>query len=74
MKQDESLKEMEADTLSGVLVTTIGGSVLDFSTGLNFIGILASRASAAGINLATSAPYGMWRNYLYYHTNHIEKF
>ena len=61
------IKEIAVDTLSGI-TTSLPGAILDYIIGLNFVGILTARASATGMNFATSAPYGMWRKHLYKHT------
>jgi len=58
-------RESIVDTLGGVSYSLISGSLLDYCTGLNFYGVLASRASATAMNSVTSAPYGKWRNLIY---------
>src|SRR3989338_3052182 len=45
------------------------GTALDYAAGLNFTGILASRASATAMNTVTGGPYGWWREQAYRVTN-----
>lgn len=58
-------KESLVDTFGGVTYSLAVGSFLDYFSGLNFYGILASRASATAMNSISSAPYGKWRNLVY---------
>ena len=68
-----SRKEKIVDTFSNITYSLVVGSVLDYSAGLRGLGIVTSRASATGINTATGALYGMWRNYLYRTTHTTEE-
>ena len=61
----KSVKEKAADTFGGVSYSLVTGAMLDYAVGLNLTGIIASRTSATTMNLFTSAPYGMWRNFIF---------
>jgi len=49
------------DTGGNVTYSLIVGSVLDYMSGLNLTGIVASRFSATAINTVTGGLYGWWR-------------
>ncbi|MDD5253985.1 MAG: L-alanine exporter AlaE [Candidatus Nanoarchaeia archaeon] len=49
------------DTAGNITYSLVVGSVLDYWTGLNLAGIIASRASATAMNSVTGGPYGWWR-------------
>ena len=61
----KSTKEKIVDTIGGVTYSLIVGSMLDYSSDLDIKGIIASRTSATGMTFLTSAPYGMWRNFVF---------
>ncbi len=53
------------DTISNVTYSLVAGIILDYSSGLDARGILASRASATVINSATGGLYGTWRDFVF---------
>jgi hypothetical protein len=61
------------DTFGTVSSSLILGGLLDYSAGLNLSGILAARASASGMNLATGGIYGWWREKCSDFTNTTKK-
>lgn len=60
-KQSSARKIAIVDTVGNITYSLITGSILDYCAGLNFAGILASRASATAMNSVTGGPYGWWR-------------
>lgn len=60
-KQSSAKKVALVDTAGNISYSLIAGSILDYCAGLNFTGIIASRASATVINSVTGGPYGWWR-------------
>ena len=63
--QPSKKKIRAVDTLGNITYSLIVGSALDYATGLNLKGILASRAYATGVNSVTGGPYGWWREKIY---------
>jgi len=61
----KSRKEKIVDAFSNVSYSLVTGAALDYFSGLNFWGIITSRASASGLNAVTGAPYGLWRNFVF---------
>ena len=62
-----------ADFLSGITYSLVVGSLLDYSAGLRFPGIMYSRASSLVTDSLTSAPYGMWRDKVFKTAKTTEK-
>ena len=60
-----SKRKTISDTVSVFVSNTVPGVVLDLFTGLNFSGIVTTRITSGGINLASSAYYGRKRDELY---------
>ena len=60
-EQSYTRKITLVDTIGNISYPLITGSILDYYVGLNFIGIVASRASATVMNSITGGPYGLWR-------------
>lgn len=56
------------DTFGNVTYSIMTGTILDYSAGLNFSGIMVSRISATGINALTGGLYGWWREKLFQKT------
>lgn len=55
-----------ADTLGNMTASIAIGAPLDYVSGLHSaMGIVASRASATGLNAVTGGPYGWWREQVY---------
>lgn len=63
--EEKKGKEAIADTIGGVSYPLVVGSIIDYSSGLRGMGIVASRGYATAINAPTGAIYGKWRNFLY---------
>jgi len=62
VKESPSAKKIGlVDTGSNITYSLIAGSLLDYWSGLNFWGIVGSRASGTAMNFATGGPYGWWR-------------
>lgn len=61
MRQSSVRKILVVDTIGNVTYSLIVGSILDYFAGLNFAGIVTSRASAMMINFAVGGIYGWWR-------------
>jgi len=66
-------KEGLVDTLGTISYSLITGTLLDFASGLNFWGMLTSRAYGTAMNIPTAAPYGKWRNFLHRKTNFLKE-
>jgi hypothetical protein len=60
-KETKFTKTWAVDTAGNITYSLIVGGILDYRAGLDFIGILSSRASASGINAVTGGIYGLWR-------------
>ncbi len=60
-KPSSAKKVALVDTVGNISYSLIAGTILDSCAGLNFAGIVASRASATAINSVTGGPYGWWR-------------
>ncbi len=61
-KESASAKKIAVvDTAANISYSLIAGSILDYCSGLNLSGIVASRASATAMNSVTGGPYGWWR-------------
>ena len=63
--QSSVRKILVVDTVGNVTYSLIVGSILDCFAGLNFAGIVTSRASATLINFAVGGIYGWWREKLF---------
>jgi len=63
--QPSRLRIGTADTVGRVSYSIVIGAFLDYLTGLDTTGMIASRATATIINSFTSAPYGWWREKVY---------
>ena len=50
-----------ADTFGNVTYSMAAGAILDYCTGLNLTGIVASRLAATKLNILTGGVYGIWR-------------
>jgi len=61
-------KVVLVDTGGNITYSLIVGSVLDYCSGLDPLGILFSRLSASGFNSITGGPYGWWREKVYHIT------
>ncbi|MBN2567351.1 L-alanine exporter AlaE [Candidatus Woesearchaeota archaeon] len=61
------------DTLGNVTFSLAVGSLLDYSSGLDWRGIVGSRASASALNTTTGGLYGGWRDYIFRITRTTEK-
>ncbi|MBU2406555.1 MAG: L-alanine exporter AlaE, partial [Nanoarchaeota archaeon] len=68
-----SRREKAADALGNITYSLIVGAMLDYSAGLDWIGILGSRGFAMAVNIPTSIPYGKWRNFLFNKTKTSDK-
>ena len=62
-----------ADILGNVFSSLIIGVPLDYSAGLNLVGIISSRVFATPINIATGGPYGRWREKVFEFTKTDER-
>ncbi len=62
-------KTAAVDTVGNVSYSLAGGAILDYFSGLNLTGIIASRLSATKLNILTGAAYGKWREYASKFTN-----
>ena len=72
-KEPSFAKNAAVDTGANITFFLAVGSVLDYCAGLNFSGIVASRAYATIVNTVTGTPYGMWRDFVYRVTRTTEK-
>jgi len=66
-------KEGLIDTLGMITYSILWGGTIDYLSGLNISGIIASRTTGTLSNLPTAAPYGKYRNYLYKKTKTTDK-
>ena len=57
----QTIKIGAADTLGNIAYSLVTGGALDVLAGMNFIGVVGSRASATCINFVTAGAYGWWR-------------
>ncbi len=64
-EKNAARKETIVDTIGNVSYSVVIGTALDWSAGLDFAGIIASRTSATVMNSVTGGPYGKWRNAVY---------
>jgi|APSaa5957512622_1039677.scaffolds.fasta_scaffold15463_5 hypothetical protein len=64
-KSPSAKKIWWVDTGANITYSLITGIPLDYSAGLNFLGIVGSRASGTAMNFATGGPYGWWREKAY---------
>jgi hypothetical protein len=61
-KPEPSKRKIAAvDTAGNITYSLIVGSIIDYSTGLDIVGILASRGYATAMNSVTGAFYNWWR-------------
>ena len=61
-----SIAQTAAVDIGGnVTYSLVIGGALDYLSGLNLTGIIASRMSATGMNAITGGPYGWWRERVY---------
>ncbi|MBN1377220.1 L-alanine exporter AlaE [Candidatus Woesearchaeota archaeon] len=72
-KQSSAGKIAVVDTVGNITYSLIVGSLLDYIAGLNFTGIVASRASATVMNSVTGGIYGWWREKTFKLTKTTEK-
>ena len=73
-KPDVSAKKIAlADIFGNSSYSLILGGTLDYCSGLDLAGIVASRGSGTLMNLVTAGPYGLWREKVFKLTNTNEK-
>ncbi len=78
-KMNHIRKAALVDTIGNVTYSIAAGAALDYLSGLNLTGIIASRLAATKLNILTSAPYGLWREKMFKtthtteHSNRIRK-
>ncbi|MBS3079726.1 L-alanine exporter AlaE [Candidatus Pacearchaeota archaeon] len=63
--QEKTGKETLVDTLGMVSYALVVGAGIDYSAGLDAMGIVSARAYGTAINIPTGGPYGKWRNFVY---------
>jgi len=61
----ETVKKVIVDTGSNITYSLIVGGFLDYCSGLNFSGIVASRSSGMVLNIITGGLYGWWREQVF---------
>lgn len=71
--EERTGKESLVDTLGMVSYALVVGAGMDYSAGLDAMGIVSARAYGTAINIPTGAPYGKWRNYVYKKTKTIDQ-
>jgi hypothetical protein len=67
--KNSSKKTVLVDTAGNITYSLITGTLLDLSAGLDFYGIITSRATGTAINSVTGGAYGWWREQAYRITN-----
>lgn len=72
-KQPSIGKVAVVDTAGAITYSIIIGSLLDYSAGLNLMGIITSRSFATAVNSVTGGPYGWWREQAFRFTKTTEK-
>lgn len=63
--EEKTGKETLVDTLGMVSYALVVGAGMDYSAGLDTMGIVSARAYGTAINIPTGGPYGKWRNFVY---------
>ncbi len=58
-------KTAVVDIFSNITYTTVVGGLMDYFSGLPLNGIVAARITSLGTNALTSAPYGMYTEFVY---------
>lgn len=61
VEEPSTTKIASVDVAGNVCYSLIVGGALDYSAGLNLLGIIVSRISGTVTNAITGGPYGWWR-------------